>query len=289
MARTGPNLPCPCGSGLKHKKCCMGKGTTSLRKPTPSDRKYDSALAHTVTGEVTQLVRLYYRVPDRRVMARALEDLRCVSIDPPRRRWVWLYQAEAKRIHFSRSYSALPKDVHSLVIGTWRLGSEGEMCLDLRSIERANAAIPFFDKHIDSSVAEITDAAVVNRVFASCDLKGTDADFESAFSQDSITVLDPEDLLREMQPLETTNEPMKRIQTAFEFLGRVTERPFPSCERFPVHYYEDGLAGFSLALRVRQRVAIEHWMGNESFTAGDVVNEVCASIPDGDGPLRTPL
>ncbi|MGW8325460.1 MAG: SEC-C metal-binding domain-containing protein, partial [Desulfobacterales bacterium] len=25
MFKSGRNAPCPCGSGLKYKKCCMGK------------------------------------------------------------------------------------------------------------------------------------------------------------------------------------------------------------------------------------------------------------------------
>jgi methionyl aminopeptidase len=32
--KVGRNDPCPCGSGLKHKKCCLGKS-----KPTPNDLK----------------------------------------------------------------------------------------------------------------------------------------------------------------------------------------------------------------------------------------------------------
>jgi preprotein translocase subunit SecA len=27
--KVGPNDPCPCGSGLKHKKCCMHKDKTA--------------------------------------------------------------------------------------------------------------------------------------------------------------------------------------------------------------------------------------------------------------------
>ena len=30
MFKSGRNAPCPCGSGLKYKKCCMGK-----REPNP--------------------------------------------------------------------------------------------------------------------------------------------------------------------------------------------------------------------------------------------------------------
>ena len=33
MAKTGKNDPCPCGSGRKYKKCCMGNKTTTITAP----------------------------------------------------------------------------------------------------------------------------------------------------------------------------------------------------------------------------------------------------------------
>ena len=40
------------------------------------------------------------------------------------------------------------------------------MILDLRSVEPAWTAIPFFDKYIPRSVAKVIEAEVVNRLFS---------------------------------------------------------------------------------------------------------------------------
>ena len=34
MSKIGRNDPCPCGSGKKHKKCCLGKGSVQATPPT---------------------------------------------------------------------------------------------------------------------------------------------------------------------------------------------------------------------------------------------------------------
>ncbi len=33
MPKIGRNAPCPCGSGRKYKKCCMGKGVIAEKQP----------------------------------------------------------------------------------------------------------------------------------------------------------------------------------------------------------------------------------------------------------------
>ncbi len=44
MSAPGRNDPCPCGSGLKYKKCCLGKEAASPAVFTPAERQ--SALEH---------------------------------------------------------------------------------------------------------------------------------------------------------------------------------------------------------------------------------------------------
>ena len=288
IMKTGRNAPCPCGSGRKHKKCCMGKGMSAAPVAPSNAMSADETLARTQTGEIVQLVRLFYRVPDKGSMARALEQLQCVEIDHPKRRWVWLYRAEAKELGFARSYSSLPKHLHPIIIGAWRLASETEMCLDLRSIERAMAAVQFFDSRVDRSVAEFSDAAVLNRVFSIGDLKVTDDDFQDAFSPDRITMRDTQELFRAAEKTSATRDPLKRVQAAFETLESIQKRAFPECERFPVHYYEDGLEGFSLSLKTRQSVAVEHWKGNKEFTAGDFFERIFPAPTDGVAKEATP-
>jgi len=35
MAKIGRNQPCPCGSGKKHKRCCLGKGSVMRGEAAP--------------------------------------------------------------------------------------------------------------------------------------------------------------------------------------------------------------------------------------------------------------
>ncbi len=48
----------------------------------------------------------------------------------------------------------------------------------------------------------------------------------------------------------------------------------PEIERLPVHYYEDGIQGFSTALKLRQIVAVQHWLGNPGYTLFDALQAV---------------
>ncbi len=58
----------------------------------------EQPLLATMTGEHFQPVRLHYRVRNRTGLLRAFEELRCLDYDPTRKRWVWLYAHEAKRL-----------------------------------------------------------------------------------------------------------------------------------------------------------------------------------------------
>jgi hypothetical protein len=52
----------------------------------------------------------------------------------------------------------------------------------------------------------------------------------------------------------------------------------PEIERFPVHYTEDGIDGFKVALRLRQIVALRHWLGDTEYTLGDAVQSLVRSF-----------
>jgi len=119
------------------------------------------------------------------------------------------------------------------VIGSFFIRGN-ELFLDLRSFERAIKAIPFFDKHIGESVARITDAAVVNRFF----------DAQEQFPPPNLDL----------------------------FFNRSQEKQHQlEVEKFPVHFYEDGMGSLELVLRIRHIVAFEHWKGNDKYTLFDAI------------------
>ena len=43
MPKIGRNDPCPCGSGRKYKRCCMGKGEASVRAKRAAVHKEQQA------------------------------------------------------------------------------------------------------------------------------------------------------------------------------------------------------------------------------------------------------
>src|SRR6185295_3676577 len=94
-------------------------------------------LLATVTGEHVQPVRLHYRVVDDKALLRIFTKLRCVDHDPSRERWVWLYDYEARKLHFQQSYPQIARHLHPIVIGSFFLRDKGQLLLDLRSCERA--------------------------------------------------------------------------------------------------------------------------------------------------------
>jgi len=201
-----------------------------------------ASVLSTITGELFQPVRLHYQVLDRKALLHSFEKLRCLKYVLEEDRWCWLYEDEARLLSFQNSYDRLPKKLRPIVIGSFFLRDEG-LLLDLRSCERALMAIPFFDKHIPRSAARVMDAEVVENLFpVEGNERLTPADL---FDQRPNGGIEPEGLVE-----------------------RVVS------ERMPVHFYEDGIIGFTLAVRVRQMAARQHLLGNTSYTLRDAIQAV---------------
>ena len=201
----------------------------------------DRSLLATMTGEHFQPVRLHYKVLNRARLLRAFEKLRCLDDDAPRKRRVWLYAHESKRLRFQRSYAQFPKELHPIVIGVFFLRTRESLLLDLRSCERALLAIPFFDAHLPRGLVELEDAEVVNRLFPATEtnLKLTpDALFDSQIG----TGIDPEALVQRLaEKAANAGDLEERMDIVLEDLRSRAREPLPEIERFPVHYAEDGM------------------------------------------------
>jgi hypothetical protein len=238
----------------------------------------DQPLLATMTGEHFQPVRLHYRVLNRPGLLRAFEKLRCLDYDSTRKRWVWLYGHEAKRLRFQKSYAEFPKELHPIVIGSFFLRTKETLLLDLRSCERALLAIPFFDTHLPRRLIKVEEAEIVNRLFPATEanLKLTpDALFDAQIG----TGIDPEALVQRLaEKTAHTEDRDEKYQIVLEDLKSRAKEPLPEIERFPVPYAEDGIAGFQLALRLRQIVARQHWQGNFAYTLGDAIRSLTSSF-----------
>jgi hypothetical protein len=235
----------------------------------------DQSLLATMTGEHFQPVRLHYKVLNRPGLLRAFERLRCLEYDPTRKRWVWLYAHEAKKLRFQRSYAQFPKELHPIVIGAFFLRTKETLLLDLRSCERAMLAIPFFDAHLPRKLVELEDAEIVNRVFPATQTNLTP---DAIFDHQIGAGIDPEALVQRLvEKTAGVRDPEEKMQIVLDDLQSRAKEPLPEIERFPVHYAEDGIEGFKLALRLRQMVAMQHWLGHPEYSLGDAIKSVATT------------
>ena len=234
-------------------------------------------LLMTMTGEIHQPVRLYYQVFDQAAVLKTFANLRCLDEDQDNHRWVWLYHGEAKKLKFHTSYSAIPRKMRPIVLGAFRFTSAQDMTLDVRSCERATQAVVFFDRYLQRSITHVTHAALVNRLFPAT-TDGLPA-LEDLFAPDKITERDGEKvLLRAAESLKTIQDPQQRMDMAFALMAQPSHEQLPEVEKFPVHFYADGILSLENALRLRQIVAFEHWRGHTACTLGEVIQKVSAGL-----------
>ena len=279
--KIGRNEPCPCGSGKKYKVSCYGKPVRDARPSPPKPEKTDpspstppeNAPWTTQTGELFQPVRLRYEIKDETKLRAAFSKLRCIDVDPSKNRWVWLFDYEARSIQLKKSEALLPTSEGSLVIGSFFIRSGNELHLEVRSIERAIAAILFFDKHLGRKIAEIKYLEIVNRLF---DGPGPVPDSLSGYfdALDEAAQVDPNELVKQIKARQDqTDDPNLKQEIASIFIDELSRRPEPEVERLPVRFYEEGIKPIEMSLRLRQIVATQHWQGNPNYTMMDVIRE----------------
>src|SRR6266446_9651815 len=191
----------------------------------------EKPLLMTMTGEMHQPVRLYYEVMDQAAVVKAFTKLRCMDDDQDNQRWVWLYHGEAKKLKFHTSYAAIPRKMRPIVLGSLRFAHAEEMSLDIRSWERATKAVVFFDHALKRSIAQVTHAAIVNRLFAYT-TSGL-PELEGLFAPEKVTAIHPEAmLLRITASLQTLQDPGQRMAMVFTLMEQQAKEPLPDVEKF---------------------------------------------------------
>ena len=243
----------------------MGKKNKKKRKRRPKAiTSAERLLQASVTGGIVQPVRLYYRVTDEQGLLDALGRLRCIDHDLSGGRWVWLYDDEARKLDIENGYSSIPRRARPVVIGSFYRKAADAFVLDVRTIERAGQAIPFFDKHVPRSVARITHAAIVNRLFEAKEMLSPN--FDNLFRNP--TEIDPEAAI---QDLTSGASLLLSVQER-------SSRPLPDVEKFPAHFYEDGIEQIRTTLMIRQMIAMEHWRGNTDYSLKNVLEQMIPGL-----------
>lgn len=77
--KIGRNEPCACGSGRKHKKCCLEKSLDLGQDQKEDDFEDLISPIFTATGEEVMLARLYFKIHDLGNLKEYLSRLRCIK------------------------------------------------------------------------------------------------------------------------------------------------------------------------------------------------------------------
>jgi hypothetical protein len=274
------NDPCHCGSGKKYKKCCLPNdeqqiASQNISKPSQTLPKQvatnqaatnNDAILATLTGEYTQPVRLCYKVYDKQALHRKIfNNMKCMSYDSLQNRWVWLFDHEAKELSFEKKYREIPKHLHPVVIGSFFSDSDNELHLDVRSHERAEHAIVFFDRYIPRNIAKVTDAIVLNRLITAKDMELLN-DFDTFFKDVPIV-----DKAKEFDDvMESTMNRAEKLDFLLSSFDKDADELIPDVEKIRIHYYEDGLDSFHLSLKLKSIVAMSKLNGKD-MTHNDIL------------------
>lgn len=243
-----------------------------------SDNQQDKKLMVNYTGEVVQPARLYYRILNKKTILGAFKKLRCISYVPWLEMWQWLYEQEAKKIRFERSYHKIPKAQRPIALGQFRIRGN-DLILDVRSFDRVLTAIEFFDKRINRRAAQIYKIRIVNRLFDGTkpeNLEITETPYDHFFDErDDIALPEDEKIEADLAAInEKYEDEAEREEAITDYLTELEQQPTPEIEELPVHFYEkEGLLGLKLSLTTRSLEAQSHWQGHTEINKFDLMQD----------------
>ena len=239
-----------------------------------------------MTGELYQPGRIYYDIFNLKTVIGAFNKLRCVDFNPKANQGIWIYEQEAKRLKFEKSYNAVPKDARPVILGYITI-EDDTMWIDVRSFDRVVRAIDFFDRRINRRAAQVSKLRIANKVFTvKQGLANPETQlpsFEDLFDREDITPPRSDEMLAEMEKINAEHEdPESRQAAALEWMESFVKQPTPEVEELQPNFYEDGIESLQWLLRMRQIEAIERWKGNENFSQFDVLGKLFESAEEED-------
>ncbi len=235
------------------------------------------------TGEPYQPVRIYYKLLKKKTVLSAFQKLKCMEYEAISDRWNWLYEAEAKKLRFNNSYSSLKPSDKPLILGYFTFRGADQMLLDLRSGERAMHALDFFDKRINRYAANPTHMRLVNRIFEVDEMPNREIhpSLDPFFDRDDVRCLAKEmEVAFEKIAAEYADDPEGREKAISEYMSQNMNDPHPEIEELLIHPDKIDRLGLPMALQMRQVEAFEHWRGNFTFRASQLVQQWAESLID---------
>jgi hypothetical protein len=222
----------------------------------------------TKTGELFQPVRLYYAIRKPQKIQKYLHALQCMQPESSPNRWIWLYTAEASTITFKKKTTHLKKPIE---LGTLVLFGEHSLFLDVHSIERALAAMMFFDRYLSRRLARMTHLSIANSLF---EPQSAHAFQFPACSASDAQANDP--ILTIFQRLDTLTKRGRTLQEKRDavatYLQTTVTPAFPRIEHLALRFSRKAYHQVRFLLESRQYVAIQRWKGYEQITLTDYVH-----------------
>ena len=231
----------------------------------------------TMTKDIYMLARIHYDLFDKEKIQLIFSKLQCMQYDNIQDRWVWLYEAEAKKLKFKGSYHEIPKERRPIILGSFYLKNKEKMYLNVNSFDRANKAVVFFDKYFPRTAAKVTDIIVLNKIFDFFD--GNLPKHEEYFDQESIEIKDPERIINTLKNTTSSfKNPVEKLRAALTLLENDCKQTLPEVERFPIHFYEEGITGLDGSLTMRETIALQHWNGNKDYSFYDLMQKIIPTL-----------
>lgn len=234
------------------------------------------------TGEPYQPVRIYYQVTKKKTVLSALQKLRCIEFDSAQQRWNWLYEEEAKKLKFTRSYKALLPQDRPLILGYFTFRGDTQMLFDVRSQERAIAALDFFGKRINRYAARPTHLRLVNRYFSAAEMPNRQIhpSLDTFFDGDNVRCIAKE-MEAKLHQLETdyADDADAKQKAITDYMNQQMQQRHPEIEELSLEDLPlSGTVGLQMTLLMRQREAFELWNGNFTYNPASLFEEMVSAI-----------
>lgn len=295
-SKIGRNDPCFCQSGKKHKKCCLNTRTSkkedSLITSSRGDEQFSLAsndlvsetqsfVLTTTTSEPFMLIRLYYTIHNKIVLKNRLAALRCVDFDDSYN-FVINYHYEAKNIGLDVEYDKIPKKLQPIILAKGKIIDKTSMVIDLRSFERGSCIIEFLNRYISRDIAEITHIATFNKMHKVTRKTAADVmniDYDILFSEENVHQPNKgiEQLMSDVEHMTSMEERQKSL---VDFMSETATKEPILIEKYPVHYYEDGIDSIKVNLKFQQLLAGEHLNGNKSANMHQLISKIIPDVID---------
>lgn len=96
--------------------------------------------------------------------------------------------------------------------------------------------------------------------------------YDDIFAPNNVTERISEGAIKNLKSnVEEGNSQKEATKKMEETFHAEAKKPLPLVEKFPVHYYTDGIKPLEMVLGFKAKVAAEHVRGNQNYTMYDAV------------------